>query len=152
MSPAAMPFSSGTGGSAKPGHAVLASLSHRNNSGSAEKCQVTLVILPVARKELPGRTLAYLTTRSAHQKFHGMWRPECMESRGSQRDRKRDRTESREIARDRAGSGTLLWARAAPQLCQGTSDLSRLQTVHRFRAIPLRLRAIPAISAPSLVQ
>src|SRR5215469_8993110 len=94
MSPAAMPFSSGTGGSAKPGHAVLASLSHRNNSGSAEKCQVTLVILPVARKELPGRTLAYLTARSAHQKFHGIWRPECMESPGSQRDRNG-------IARDR---------------------------------------------------
>src|SRR5215472_19182933 len=94
MSPAAMPFSSGTGGSAKPGHAVLASLSHRNNSGSAEKCQVTLVILPVARKELPGRTLAYLTTTSAYQKFHGIWRPECMESPGSQWDRNG-------IARDR---------------------------------------------------
>src|SRR5215469_16706233 len=106
MSPAAMPFSSGTGGSAKPGHAVLASLSHRNNSGSAEKCQVTLVILPVARKELPGRTLAYLTTRSAHQKFHGIWRPECMESPGSQTGSQRNRTGSRGIGNAAVGEGS----------------------------------------------
>src|SRR5215468_8685103 len=129
MSPAAMPFSSGTGGSAKPGHAVLASLVIANNSGSAEKCQVTLVILPVARKELPGRTLAYLATRCADQKFHGIWRAECMESPGSQRDRNG-------IARDR-------------QCCCPGAQLFQpnlvAKTVRRFRAIPLRFRAIPAI-------
>src|SRR5215469_11268804 len=135
MSPAAIPFSSGTGGSAKPGHAVLASLSHRNNSGSAEKCQVTLVILPVARKELPGRTLAYLTTRCADQKFPGIWRAECMESPGSQRNR----PESRGI-----GNAAVV-RRAAPVL----PTESRYQTVHDSGRFRCDSAAIPAMSAPS---